>query len=195
MRAQILAEVEAERERLDQAGRQVRAELAEVVAANEVARGEHAEAVRQAVAEHRVEPEPPQLPTIDAHREALHRIQQARSALMPASRVAMADASEHVEDEWQTVRAGLDVRARKLADQVEKLAGEYREWWRLVREVRQSAERRNPNSIVTTGPSTQMRPEPDPEAVITVAAGGGDLCAPGSPESDSRPGDGRPGMD
>jgi chromosome segregation ATPase len=177
LRAQILAEVDAERQRLDEADRQVHAEIDAVLTANQAAQDQYDEAVRQAVAEHRSGPGQVQLQSIDSQRDALYRIRQAKSALLPTRRVALAEAAGQVEDEWQAARAGLDARARKLADQAERLAGEYREWWRLVREVRESVERRNPNLIVVNGLSTRMRPEPDTAAVVTAAANGVDLCA------------------
>jgi DNA repair exonuclease SbcCD ATPase subunit len=176
LEARILAEPNEERERLDAAAQAVRDEIAAIQAANAELRAEHDRAARQAGAQFEPAPEPPQLASIASQVEALERIRRARSGLQVARRAALADGAELVEEEWQLARALLDARARKITEQAERLAGEYRDWWRLVRAVRESIERRDPNRRVVNGPSTRMRAEPTTVDVI-AAASGVDLCA------------------
>ena len=176
VRAEILRETAAELETLAAAESEHRTAIEEISTEATRLRAEHQAATRDAQARHRAVPPPPDLPDPSPHRDALHRIVQARRDVGERERAALAGSVAVVEDAWQAARPDLDARAREIAAQADALAVEYGAWHRLVRETRQADERTG-NTVTTNGPSTRMGATVTAADVLDAAAGV-DLCAP-----------------
>lgn len=175
IRAEILAEVMAENERLNEAKAGHRRVLAELRAEVDRLRAEHDVAVKEARRTLQAAPPAPELPDGQEHRNAITSIEWAQGELTGRRTRALADAAPDVSARWQATRAVLDERARAIAAEAEALAREYAAWWSLLSEVRGAEEQRNPNRIIRNGPSTRMRPRPTAASVLD-AANGADLC-------------------
>ena len=178
VRRSVLVEVTAEREALVAREAQASEDMRVLIEEADQMRTEHDAACAEARAHHVALPTHPVLPDSAPLQELLHRLTQERVALHDRERQALAEHIGDVEEAWQDARPELDSAAAALLREVDALAARYREWRRLVHDVRHARETANPNVRMVDGPSARMRPTPDAVAVLTVAAHGADLLAP-----------------
>lgn len=174
--AQITAEADAALERINQAQERHRSALAEIRRQADQVRVDHKAASRAARRDLTAVPPMPELPDGQAHRDALRELVHLRSDVAARRRAALAAALPDVMDAWAEAKPKLEAKARDIVQPVEELAETYVGWWSLLRVCRQAGEGADPTARITNGPSTRMRPRPEPQDVL-LAAAGIDLCS------------------
>lgn len=185
LRAMVLADVEAEGQRVRAAEAEHRAALTQLATEAAQLRAEHDKAAAAARATYAAAPPMPELPDGQPHRDALHALLRARAALTTRRVQILAAALPEIVLAWDAARPLLDERAREIATQATALAEEYAAWWRLLRDARRANETSDPNKRVRNGPSERMRPRPTAVDVL-AAATGIDLCGVGPSDVDVR---------
>ncbi|GAB3544381.1 hypothetical protein GCM10027404_00990 [Arthrobacter tumbae] len=185
LRAEIVAEVTAELERLAEVDRETREEISRLDAEHDVKLDRWQVDCAEARAEYRPEPPRPERESIAQLQQLLHRLHEARTAAHDRAEKMLGHQKLMIESRWQEARETLTRRTEEALKPLEALAVEVGDWRRLLSDARLADERVKGVRLLN-GEASRMRSSIGVPDLQALAAGTDPLAPAPLPPTSAR---------
>lgn len=186
LRAEILKDATAERERIAAAETEARDSVRRKQAAYDAAAAAHREKAQEARAAYQPEPPMPEQPDIAQEQALLHRMLTAKQAVATMEQRALGAGKLRIESEWSRTLPELAEAAREAAAPLQALLTVLQGWHSLLGDARRAdASARGTRPL--TGPAERMRERLTVLDVLELAEGVDVLESAAPPDAPARP--------